>query len=92
MSASPTVNAANPAAPDIIEHLCRSERLMTAPELGSILSNQPKDAYKAATGPRSAPETCHASLGSSEELPLQHRPNSLVIWLRYTKSGGTRRT
>jgi predicted DNA-binding transcriptional regulator AlpA len=45
LSASPTVSAANPAAPDIIEHLCRSERLMTARELASILSISPKTLY-----------------------------------------------
>lgn len=45
MSASPIVSAANPAAPDIIEHLCRSERLLTARELASILSISPKTLY-----------------------------------------------
>jgi Helix-turn-helix domain len=41
MSASPTIPA-NPQSPDIIEHLCRSERLMTARERASILSISPK--------------------------------------------------
>ena len=45
MSASPTVTPANPPAPDIIESLCRSERLITARELASILSISPKTLY-----------------------------------------------
>lgn len=45
MSASPTVTPANPPASDIIEHLRRSERLMTAREFASILSISPKTLY-----------------------------------------------
>jgi predicted DNA-binding transcriptional regulator AlpA len=43
MSASPTVTRT--PAPDIIEHLFRSERLMTARELAAILSLSPKTLY-----------------------------------------------
>jgi len=45
MSASPTLTPAVPPAPDIIEHLRRSERLITARELASILSISPKTLY-----------------------------------------------
>ena len=42
MSASPAID---PAAPDIIDHLKSSERLMTARELASILAISPKTIY-----------------------------------------------
>jgi len=46
MSTSPVFRISAPeSGPDVLDHLSRSERLMTARELASILSMSPKTIY-----------------------------------------------
>jgi excisionase family DNA binding protein len=46
MSTSPVFRVSAPdGAPDVLDHLSRSERLMTARELASILAISPKTIY-----------------------------------------------